>query len=211
MTTCRYFINNPIYGAESIILTTLDKKRMNNSKRIKTENEDDDFVIQTKKSCLKKDGKPSSFSANKRVKLSPNCANKITSQKVIDPNFPEDEDFLFYGQKKTFDRANIDFSQKCCYCKQVLCEGTTYATFCYDRLVVTEEDEEYDVEESFSNVYMLLKEYERFQRSRYTNPDVFFSGVVPQCVFDTFREHFCKGKSKFNEYRLGRRGKTEKK
>ena len=212
MTTLRFVINNPIYGSSNLITTT-DSHCTMASKRVKKEIIDDELSLflndQSKKKPKTKVEENKTISSKKtNPKVSANVADRITQKRTIYPDclISQENNLLYHGKPRKFIGATIDFSKKCQYCKQILCEGTTYATFCYERLDVRDEDEEYDVEERFVTVYLLLKDFERFQSTRYTNPDANYrSGLVPQCVLDTFREHFRKGKSKFNEYRVGNR------
>ena len=118
-----------------------------------------------------------------------------------------------YGQKVTFNDSVINFGKTCPYCKQVVCNGTTLATFCCERIDFGEEDEdEDDAEEAFVNAYIFVKDFEKFQNTRYTNPDVQYKwSTLPQCVLDTFREHFREGQSKFNMSRLAMKTNDQKK
>ena len=119
---------------------------------------------------------------------------------------PDDIDFLegFSGAKEGQFRPNIDFSRPCPYCKQIICDGTTISTFCYSRIAV-KDDDRIDAEIRFKKLYLFLKEYEKFQSTRYTNPDVEHGdSMIPQCVMNTFKEYIETGKSTFNEQRLSK-------
>ena len=114
----------------------------------------------------------------------------------------ESDASTYAPRKDPITSANINFSRCCPSCKQVLCDGTTLAVFCYNRINFGDDDE-YEKEEVFCKAYLFLKNFEIFQSTRYTNPDVLMRwDRVPTCVMDTFKELHCTGVSKFNEYRL---------
>ena len=48
----------------------------------------------------------------------------------------------------------------------------------------------------------MLKDYECFQDTRFTNPDVVNERKVPSCVEDAFEQYYQKGYTMFNKNRL---------
>ena len=218
-----FTVNNPIHklSIEEEAIQTMERP----TKKVKNNSMDDKFFARMEK--LHQKAKVASTNRNnffrpiedkdlkdylkgekkdneKSNKITLKEAYKITGKDDAMSPEPEEDDLLTIGPKNRFKKANIDFASKCRYCHHTLCEGTTYATFCYDRLAIFDDDEEFETKEAFINVYFLLKDFEQFQLTRYANPDVeHASRNVPQCVLDTFKEHFRTGKSKFNEHRRG--------
>ena len=209
-----YTVNNPIHYL-SLLETTMEKssRKEKGSKRLKIDKVKPGFLTPMDKTSEKKwYGTDLSKPGPTPTKVCSSVAKKVKGKDTIDLDNPHDLGRPEFGPRRRYDRANVNFASKYEYCKQVLCEGTTYATFCYERISMDDDDEEYEAEDAFINVYLLLKDFERFVHSRFTNPDAYYkSRVVPQCVLDTFKEHYRTGKARFNEYRLGQLGKNEDK
>ena len=103
--------------------------------------------------------------------------------------------------------ANINFSLRCKHCRQVICDGTTLSQFINSRIDYKGFNE-YDASRSFINVYLLLKDYELFQASRFTDPDVEHDVVkLPKCIKDGFTEYYMDGNITFNQLRIAKKGK----
>ena len=98
--------------------------------------------------------------------------------------------------------ASIDFTAICPHCKHMVCDGTTLSTFIGDHLDFSLDDY-FDAKESFVNCYFLLKDYECFQSTRFTNPDITYQKEnIPACVENAFDEYYEKGSTTFNKNRL---------
>ena len=102
--------------------------------------------------------------------------------------------------------CNMNFTKICPHCNLMVCDGTTFSAFIH-KWIDIEADNYFDARCSFMDHYIMLKEFELFQRTRYTNPDVEFarSGDVPKCVYAAFEEFFETGDTKFNKSRAVQR------
>ena len=109
-------------------------------------------------------------------------------------------------QKMFFTRAcSINFSRVCPHCKQTICDGTTLTTFIYNRSGVTEETKYMDAKGMFLKTYLLVKDFELFQQTRYSDPDKEYKDemlpILPLCVRKAFNNSFDSGESTFNQCR----------
>ena len=103
---------------------------------------------------------------------------------------------------------HVDFSKKCMYCKQILCDGLTLTSFINSRINYEGADEA-EAAHSFMNAYLLLKYYELFQGTRFTDPEVVYKfKSLPMCIKDAFQENYLTGTPCFDQYRKGKRIKS---
>ena len=118
-------------------------------------------------------------------------------KKPKEDGFFTDDHYSYTERNEVITSANIDFSKRCPSCKQVVCDGTTLAVFCYDRINFGDDDK-YEKEDVFMKAYLFLKNFELFQSTRYSDPDVLSRwDRVPNCVMDTFNELHHTGVSQF--------------
>ena len=84
----------------------------------------------------------------------------------------------------------------------MVCDGTTLSTFIHDRIDFSVE-KYIETKGAFLDCYQLLKDFECFQHTRFTNPDVIHDGLVaPACVEDAFEQYYQNGNTSFNKSRL---------
>ena len=85
----------------------------------------------------------------------------------------------------------------------MVCDGTTLSSFIHKWLDIDLANY-YEAKSNFIHTYLMLKEFELFQRTRYTNPDIEFgrAGDAPKCVYVAFEEYFENGDTKFNRNRM---------
>ena len=85
----------------------------------------------------------------------------------------------------------------------MVCDGTTLSTFIHDRIDFSLEDY-FEAKGAFLDCYHLLKDFECFQHTRFTNPDVMYKerDNIPLCVEDAFNQYYNKGFTTFNKNRL---------
>ena len=93
--------------------------------------------------------------------------------------------------KEFFRRAcTINFSKKCPHCGEVICDSTTMLTFIQERINFTSICKKTDAHKLLLDTYLLLKDFEKFQQTRYTDPEtVSKHSKLPQCVLKTFKQY----------------------
>ena len=70
-----------------------------------------------------------------------------------DDDFTENDCQTYVPRAENITSANINFSKRCPFCKQVVCDGTTLSVFCYDQINFGDDDE-YEKEDSFVKAYL---------------------------------------------------------
>ena len=87
--------------------------------------------------------------------------------------------------------CSINFAMVCPHCDNTICDGTTLTSFIYERLDINEISDYDEALDTFQETYLILKDYELFQNSRYANPDIISPFVkLPKCVVKTFDQYY---------------------
>ena len=153
-----------------------------------------DKTILTKNDCKKRKETSSNDSSTSSL-----FGSSVFSDENKNENMNEKKKLqkMFFGRS-----CSINFSHTCPHCNQTICDGTTLTTFIYDRTDINKRTKYKEAKEMFLKTYLLIKDFELFQQTRYSDPDgEYMDANLPMCVRKAFNNYFDSGESSFNQCR----------